>query len=98
MNSEQIAAAAEALLEAERTRVQCGLISAANPGMSMEDAYAVQAAFVAVKCAEGRDRIGWKIGLTSEAMQAALGIDIPEVKAAEMQTVGDVLAYVKEHA
>ena len=78
MNSEQIATATEALLEAERTRVQCGLISAANPGMSMEDAYAVQAAFVAVKCEEGRDRIGWKIGLTSKAMQAALGIDIPD--------------------
>ena len=78
MNSDQIAAAAEMLLEAERSGAQCGLISAANPGMTMEDAYAVQAAFVAVKCAEGRDRIGWKIGLTSKAMQQALNIDIPD--------------------
>ncbi|MEZ6187331.1 MAG: phosphopantetheine-binding protein [Planctomycetota bacterium] len=31
-------------------------------------------------------------------LEESLEIDIPEVKAAEMQTVGDVLAYVREHA
>jgi 2-oxo-hept-3-ene-1,7-dioate hydratase len=46
--------------------------------MTMEDAYAVQAAYVALKQAAGIARIGWKIGLTSKAMQAALGIDIPD--------------------
>lgn len=78
MTPAAIAAAAEALFAAERDHVQIPLISLANPGMTMEDAYAVQAAYVALKQAAGVARIGWKIGLTSKAMQAALGIDIPD--------------------
>lgn len=74
----QVAGAAAALIEAERTRIQTGLLSVAHPDMDMADAYAVQAAFVAARHAEGRRRIGWKIGLTSRAMQAALNIDIPD--------------------
>ena len=46
--------------------------------MAMDDAYAVQAALVALKRAVGRSVIGWKIGLTSKAMQYALNIDIPD--------------------
>ena len=46
--------------------------------MTLEDAYAVQTAFVALKTAEGRRSIGWKIGLTSRAMQQALQIDTPD--------------------
>ncbi len=44
----------------------------------MEDAYAVQAALVKRKLASGRRIIGWKIGLTSKAMQDALKINIPD--------------------
>jgi 2-oxo-hept-3-ene-1,7-dioate hydratase len=44
----------------------------------MDDAYAIQAAFVARKQALGDGQIGWKIGLTSRAMQMALGINIPD--------------------
>ncbi|GHF40647.1 2-oxo-hept-4-ene-1,7-dioate hydratase [Seohaeicola zhoushanensis] len=78
MTPEQVAAAADALFEAERSGVQTGLLSLAWPGMGMDDAYAVQAAFVARKMAAGRKRIGWKIGLTSRAMQDALKIDTPD--------------------
>jgi hypothetical protein len=46
--------------------------------MTMDDAYAVQKALVALKIADGRRVIGWKIGLTSKAMQYALNIDIPD--------------------
>lgn len=74
----EVAAAAERLETAERTRVQTGLLSLAHPGMTMDDAYAVQAAFVARKRATGRRVIGWKIGLTSRAMQQALSIDTPD--------------------
>lgn len=74
----EVAAAAERLETAERTRVQTGLLSLAHPGMTMDDAYAVQAAFVARKRATGRRVIGWKIGLTSKAMQQALSIDTPD--------------------
>ena len=78
MTPEQIAEAARRLDEAERTRRQIGLLSLANPEMGMDDAYAVQAAWVARKLAAGRRRIGWKIGLTSKAMQDALKIDTPD--------------------
>ncbi len=73
-----IDAAAEALFAAERDRQQIGLLSLVHPAMTMDDSYAVQAAFVARKIAAGRRQIGWKIGLTSKAMQAALGIDTPD--------------------
>ena len=78
MTPEQVEAAAGALFEAETTGKQCGLLSLAYPGMTMDDAYAVQAALVARKMQAGRKRIGWKIGLTSRAMQDALKIDTPD--------------------
>jgi 2-oxo-hept-3-ene-1,7-dioate hydratase len=71
-------AAASALLTAEQARQQIGLLSMRYPGMDMDDAYAVQSALVELKKAAGRGVIGWKIGLTSKAMQYALGIDIPD--------------------
>ena len=71
-------AAAEALFQAEATGRQIGLLSLAHPGMTLDDAYAVQAALVARKKAAGRRVIGWKIGLTSRAMQDALKIDTPD--------------------
>ena len=78
MNEDQVAAAGEALFAAEHYRSQTRLISAAHPGMDMDDAYAVQAAFVRRKLAAGGAIRGWKIGLTSKAMQYALNIDIPD--------------------
>jgi 2-oxo-hept-3-ene-1,7-dioate hydratase len=78
MTPAEIDAAAQALLDAEASGVQTGLLSVAHPGMTMDDAYAVQAALVAAKRQAGRTVIGWKIGLTSRAMQQALNIDIPD--------------------
>lgn len=78
MTPEQHDAAAEALFQAERTGTQIGLLSLAHPGMTLDDAYAVQAALVQRKKAAGRQVIGWKIGLTSRAMQDALKIDTPD--------------------
>ncbi len=71
-------AAARALLKAEAEGRQIGLLSRAHPDMDMKDAYRVQKALVDLKLAQGRRQIGWKIGLTSRAMQDALGIDIPD--------------------
>lgn len=78
MTPNEIAAAAEALLAAERTGVQMGLLSIAYPDISLDDAYAVQAALVGRKRAAGARGIGWKIGLTSRAMQMALDITTPD--------------------
>ena len=63
---------------AERARQQIGAVSAAHPGMTIADAYAVQNAWLKIKQAEGREVKGHKIGLTSRAMQVAVGIDEPD--------------------
>lgn len=78
MTPDQISAAAAALLQAERSGVQTGLLSLQHPDITLDEAYAVQAALVAAKQAAGLRRIGWKIGLTSRAMQQALGITTPD--------------------
>jgi 2-oxo-hept-3-ene-1,7-dioate hydratase len=70
--------AASALFKAEQNRKQIGLLSLRYPDMDMDDAYAVQSTLVELKKVAGRKVIGWKIGLTSKAMQYALGIDIPD--------------------
>ncbi len=78
MTPEQHAQAAADLLAAEEARQQIGLLSLRHPDMGMDDAYEVQNAIYRAKLAEGRRVIGWKIGLTSKAMQYALNIDIPD--------------------
>ena len=78
MTPEDHEAAAADLLHAEASGRQIGLLSLRFPGMTMDDAYAIQSALLAAKLAQGRRVIGWKIGLTSRAMQNALGIDIPD--------------------
>lgn len=78
MTPEEHAAAGAALFEAERDRRQIGLLTVKCPEMTLADAYAVQGAFVERKIAAGGRVIGWKIGLTSRAMQDALKIDTPD--------------------
>ncbi len=78
MTPDQVEDAATRLFEAERNRRQIRLLSLDFPGATMDDAYLVQAALVKRKIASGRTIKGWKIGLTSKAMQSALNIDIPD--------------------
>lgn len=74
----EITSAAARLYQAEKSRVQTGLLSILHPAMTIDDAYRIQAAFVALRHAQGRKTIGWKIGLTSKAMQSALNISTPD--------------------
>ncbi|CUH49167.1 2-oxo-hept-4-ene-1,7-dioate hydratase [Ruegeria atlantica] len=78
MTPEDHARAAADLLQAECSHEQIGLLTLRHPEMRMSDAYEVQNAIYQQKLAEGRKVIGWKIGLTSKAMQYALNIDIPD--------------------
>lgn len=78
MTPQEIETAARTLFEADQRGQQTGLLSIANPDIAMDDAYLVQAALIKLHRANGRRVIGWKIGLTSKAMQAALNIDIPD--------------------
>ena len=69
---------AKALHDAERSRVQLEHFSKLHPGMSIEDSYAIQRAWMDIQRAEGRSVIGHKIGLTSRAMQISSRITEPD--------------------
>lgn len=78
MKPDDHALAATRLLSAESSGEQIRLLTLLHPNMRMDDAYAIQTALMQAKLQAGRQIAGWKIGLTSKAMQAALGIDIPD--------------------
>ena len=77
LSAAQIEEQALAHHRAERARVPIPAFSAARD-MDIADAYAVQDAWVKLKEAEGRRVIGRKVGLTSRAMQEAMGIGEPD--------------------
>lgn len=74
----EIQALGRALFEAERDRRQTRAVSILHPEATIADAYRVQDAFVARKASSGLTIKGHKIGLTSKAMQAAVGIGEPD--------------------
>ena len=78
MTPEQINAAAQSLFAAEQDGRQIEILSESHPQMTLAEAYAVQDALVTLKRDAGRHQIGWKIGLTSRAMQQALQIETPD--------------------
>lgn len=78
LDNEMIRRAAHLLHQAECNREQVGQISLAYPEMTIDDAYAIQREWVALKIAEGQTLKGHKIGLTSKAMQASSQIDEPD--------------------
>jgi 2-oxo-hept-3-ene-1,7-dioate hydratase len=78
LTDSQIQKAAQALYEAERLRKQISPLTQTYPDMDMEDAYAIQSAWVQKKQDAGDGLIGYKIGLTSRVMQRAMHIDTPD--------------------
>ena len=78
MTPQLINTAAQSLFVAEQDGQQIGILTESHPQMTLADGYAVQDALVALKQASGRRQIGWKIGLTSRAMQQALQIETPD--------------------
>ncbi len=78
LTSSEISGAAQRLHHAEKTRTQIRQLSLDHPDITIDDSYAIQKAWVAIKVAEGRIVKGHKIGLTSKAMQSALNIDEPD--------------------
>jgi len=77
LTEDQIADAADRLYRAEKDRKQIRALTQSFD-MDMEDAYAVQSGWVDRKLADGEKVIGYKIGLTSKAMQLAMNIDTPD--------------------
>ncbi len=78
LNDAQIQRAAEAIHGAEKNRRQIKAMTAEYPGMSMDDAYGIQKRWMDIRLAEGREIKGYKIGLTSRAMQVTMQIDEPD--------------------
>ena len=72
-------ALARALHRARHDRVPVPPLTEARPELTAADAYAVQRRLVELLQADGEGQIvGYKLGLTSRAMQEQLGIDQPD--------------------
>jgi 2-oxo-hept-3-ene-1,7-dioate hydratase len=70
--------AAQLLLEAERSATPIDQLDKLFPGIEIPDSYAIQKEILKLKKAQGAVLLGHKIGLTSKAMQNAVGIDEPD--------------------
>lgn len=66
------------LHKAERSKTLIRPFSVEYPDLTIEDAYAIQRAHARLQLAGGRVIRGHKIGLTSKAMQGAVGISEPD--------------------
>nr|WP_315594181.1 2-oxo-hepta-3-ene-1,7-dioic acid hydratase [uncultured Cupriavidus sp.] len=64
--------------DAEKTRTPIRQISVRYPQITIADAYSIQRAWVTRKINDGNPLRGHKIGLTSRAMQMAVGINEPD--------------------
>lgn len=78
LSDETITAIADELVEAARTRTPVKRLTARYPEMDIRDSYRVQNLWRRRSEANGRRLAGRKIGLTSKAMQAAVGITEPD--------------------
>lgn len=78
MNSKKIENAASALRQARATRSAIGRVSSEHGIDSVDDAYAVAELNRQWKVEQGHRVTGKKIGLTSKAVQAQLGVDRPD--------------------
>lgn len=78
LGDEQRTAAALALAAAESGRVPIGPITVSWTDADIDDAYEIQLANVRRRVGEGDRIAGFKVGLTSRAMQEALGVGEPD--------------------
>lgn len=73
-----VTGAAERLDEAHRTGVPCAPVRDLLPPGDLEAAYAVQSLLTEGRLARGKRITGWKVGLTSTAVQRQLGVATPD--------------------
>lgn len=69
---------ASALHAARRSRTPIAPLTETHPGLTVDDAYAIQQRFVDLLRDEGGSVVGWKLGLTSKPMQEMLGVYQPD--------------------
>ena len=78
MNDNDRRKAAQLLLQALKDRKPVVQLSTTWPGITIEDAYAIQSLVNEAKVAAGAKVRGHKVGLTSKAMQQSSQIDEPD--------------------
>lgn len=78
LSQAQVTALSEKLVAAEREREPIPPLTEMHPEMDAADAYAVQQGWIQRRLAAGSRLVGWKVGLTSVAMQKMLGVDQPD--------------------
>jgi len=78
LDKKTIQMAANRLEEAEVNRKAIRQFSLEFPGMTIEDAYAIQDCWMQLKISHGRVLKGRKIGLTSKVMQQSVNINEPD--------------------
>jgi 2-keto-4-pentenoate hydratase len=71
-------AAATSLLDAQRSRVPVAPLTTRAAGLTLQDAYRIQVAGVALRVGDGARVVGHKVGVTSAAMQEQMGVDEPD--------------------
>ncbi|WP_030724524.1 MULTISPECIES: 2-keto-4-pentenoate hydratase [Streptomyces] len=77
-NDPAVRNAAERLDRAWRSGVPCAPVRDLLPAGDLDAAYAVQSLLTGRRLADGRRITGWKVGLTSPAVQRQLGVDTPD--------------------
>lgn len=85
---------ARALYDARRTGTPIAPFTDGDPSLSMADGYAIQQELVPLLLADGDRIVGYKVGVTSKAMQRMIGIDSPDygpVLASTVYADGDTL-------
>ncbi|WP_029010059.1 2-keto-4-pentenoate hydratase [Azospirillum halopraeferens] len=95
-----LAKLAEVVDEAARTATEIAQLSIAHPDLTVDDAYAIQALSLARRYARGERRVGMKMGLTSRAKMAQVGVDemiwgrLTDAMQVEEGAVVDIARYV----
>ena len=79
LNAGEIAALADVLDAAQQNATPVPKITDSFPGMTMVDAYAVQAELRRRHIARGARIVGWKAGLTSKAKMVQMGVNVPGI-------------------
>lgn len=78
LSDDLVAGMAVALARAADQRRPISPLTDDHPEMTVADAYAIQELVARARIEGGEQIIGWKLGLTSAAMQQQLGVDQPD--------------------
>ena len=78
LSGAQVAALAAEHEHARQTATPIDPVTRRHPDVTLDDAYAIQAAWIEQMVADGAEIRGHKIGLTSRAMRQAMKIDEPD--------------------